>query len=320
MVAIRRGSATRLAAAALASRWLGTSPAAAWCGDPYPPYAYTLPWFEFDAGSKELPVAMRIVGDNRPEAKRALSPLLVLPSPTLSYEYLETLEALTISERRVAFATLTLPSSEDEADFYGLLAKQAATAIARLEVPRAHVLGHGLGAAVALALYRAQPQRVASLVLASPLGSLEDAATASRDDLAASARPLLGLSSAMKGRTCVSAEVGRLQKGASRASRLQEALAGTLPSLSKASGDGLLSQVACPLLVTRGADDVSSDATAQRVLQQVDGARLATFADAASLPHIEAKAKYNEALLAFFDEVDGVRTRRAAINDAQFPS
>ena len=264
---------------------------------------------------------MRIVGDNRPETARKLSPLLVLPSPTLSYEYLETLEALTISERRVAFAALTAPgvTAAPDADFYGLLAVQAATAISRLEAPRVHVLGHGLGAAVALALYRAQPQRVASLVLASPLASLDDAAAASREDLASSLRPLLGLSSpAIKGRACVSAELGRLQ--ASRGSRLQEALAGTLPSLSAASGDGLLAQVACPLLVTRGATDVSSDATAQRILKRVDGARLATFADAGPLPHVEAKARYNEEVLGFLDEADGVRTRRAAINDAQFPS
>eukprot|EP00966_Prymnesium_polylepis_P044342 1027676-Prymnesium_polylepis.1 len=94
-----RRATARLAAAAVAARWLAASPAVAWCGEPYPPFAYTLPWFEFDAGAPpEGQVLMRVVGDNRPEAAKKLSPLLVLPSPALSFEYLETLEALTISE------------------------------------------------------------------------------------------------------------------------------------------------------------------------------------------------------------------------------
>ena len=78
--------------------------------------------------------------------------------------------------------------------------------------------------------------------------------------------------------------------------------------------------MSCPTLVTRGGSDVSSDATASRILKRVPGARLATFPSSACLPHVEEKDSYLETLLAFLDGVDGVTTRRAVINDAQFPS
>ena len=89
--AIHLASATPLAPLASAD---------AWCGEPFPPFAYSLPWYELDVGDgvsrPKLPV--RIVGDLAVETKRRLRPLLVLPSPGLSYEYLENLEALSVSE------------------------------------------------------------------------------------------------------------------------------------------------------------------------------------------------------------------------------
>ncbi|KAL1510969.1 hypothetical protein AB1Y20_005794 [Prymnesium parvum] len=308
MIASRR-LVSNLAAACLACRWLGSPPpSVAWCGEPYPPYAYTLPWFEFNAGTPSLPISMRVVGDNRPEATKHLSPLLVLPSPSLSYEYLETLEALAVSERRIAFATLS--AGGEGLDALGL---QAAAAVARLEARRVHVLGHGLGAAVALSLYRQQPDRLASLVLASPLAALADATPAARPELARRASPLLSTLAAPQGRPCVTAERERANANSAIA------LPATPPRLSASGGDGLLAEVRCPVLVTRGAADVSSEETASQILKSVPGARVLCFQDSASLPHIEEKKRYNEELLAFLDEVDGVRTRRASINDAQFP-
>ena len=83
-----------------------TSPAQAWCGETFPPYAYSLPWFEFSAKGGAGPM-MRVVGDLGMERKKQLRPLLVFPSPGMSYEPLENLEALCVSERRVAFAEMS---------------------------------------------------------------------------------------------------------------------------------------------------------------------------------------------------------------------
>ena len=112
-----RAAALRLATAALVS--VPKHPAIAWCGKPYPPYAYQLPWFEFQAGSTPV----RIIGDNRPESARKLSPVLVLPSPGLSYEYMENLEAFTVSERRVAFAALSAAEKDLVFDFLASLGR-----------------------------------------------------------------------------------------------------------------------------------------------------------------------------------------------------
>ena len=93
--------------------------------------------------------------------------------------------------------------------------------------------------------------------------------------------------------------------------------AGALPALSS-DGDGsplLLRGAAAsrvPLLLTRGAADVSSVAVARRVASSVPSARLVQLDGVtSSLGHVEARAAYNTALLDFLDEVDGVRSRRA---------
>ena len=122
--------------------------AVAWCGDPFPPYAYSLPWFEFDAGPGKLP--LRVVGDLKAERDQKMRPLLVLPSPGLSYEYLENLEALTISQRRVAFADLRTTSAGAQ----DALVARILDAVAALESPGGvHLLGYGYGAALALRVY-----------------------------------------------------------------------------------------------------------------------------------------------------------------------
>ena len=108
---------------------------------------------------------MRVVGDKGAETARNMSPLLVLPPPGLTYEYLETLEAITISERRVAFAILKPAASLDA------LQNQARAALASLESPKVHILAHGSAATTALALQAALPDKVASLILASPVAN-----------------------------------------------------------------------------------------------------------------------------------------------------
>lgn len=160
--------------------------AQAWCGAPYPPYAYQLPWFEFQVAGAD----MRVVGDSRTEQSKNLSPLLVLPPPGLSYEYLEPLEALTISERRVAFVNWR--GSRDD------MAKQAAAALDALEAPSVHVLGHGTGAVAALMLGAREPRRVKSLILASPLATLDDAVPSAREALGQSLLPLLDVAATTK--------------------------------------------------------------------------------------------------------------------------
>ena len=91
-----------LAAAAVLSPHL---PASAWCGEKYPSWAYFLKWdetsvpFEWDGQKGE--VYCRVVGDKQRESKTGVPPVLLVGNPGLGHDYLENLEALTVSDRRV---------------------------------------------------------------------------------------------------------------------------------------------------------------------------------------------------------------------------
>ena len=257
---------------------------------------------------------MRVVGDKGAETAKKLAPLLILPPPGLTYEYLETLEALTISERRVAFCLLK-PAVSLEA-----LSAQAVAALDALESPKVHVCGHGTGAAAALALQAAQPTKVASLTLASPITNAADGSIEPIRELLArgSPAPLLIATGAANSapRACVDSELSTLKArpGADTIDALLQN--GALSPLSDPSGSGsadLLASasVGVPLLLTRGSKDVSSEAVAQRIALRVPTARIKTFEGSASLPHVDDRSGYNTALLDFLDEVDGVASRRA---------
>ena len=289
-----RAAALRLATAALVS--VPTHPAIAWCGKPYPPYAYQLPWFEFQAGSTPV----RIIGDNRPESARRLSPVLVLPSPGLSYEYMENLEAFTVSERRVCFCSLSAPATVAQ------LAAQARAALDALEAPgRAHVVAHGAGAVAALALASAAPARVASLVLVSPFATADDLEPAARD--AGSSRPLLA-SASTSGRACVDAVL----QTAGAAASVGAVLTGAAPPGVAALAEPAARAV--PALVVRGSrGDVSSAATASALLAALPRATVATFDASGPLPFVDEDERFREAALTLFDAADGVTTRRAVM-------
>ena len=284
-------------AASLASALMQPRIAHAWCGAPYPPYAYSLPWFQFGADGADV----RVVGDFGQEKAKGLSPLLCIPSPGLTYEYLETLEALTISERRVAFVTLRSPTSAEA------IGRQATAALLSLEAPRVHVLGHGTGAAAALLLQALEPTRVKSLILASPLATIESAIPAAREALEVSLLPLLQTAVTTTARSCVEAELARARIPAAAAVLRDRGL----PPFEELLRALATSAPPPPLLLTRGSGDVSSEATALAILQAIAGARLASFVGSGAMAHVDQRAEYNERLLTFLDLVDGKTTRRA---------
>ena len=175
-----------LAAAAVLSPQL---PASAWCGEKYPSWAYFLKWdetsvpFEWDGQKGE--VYCRVVGDKRRESNTGVPPVLLVGNPGMGYDYLENLEALTVSDRRVieiAFAGTRgdVPASMRSV---GACAAQLEAVCRKLQLPAVHVLAHGLGAAPALKLLGGgQTPRVPlrSLTLVSPYGTLEDLRLAAR--------------------------------------------------------------------------------------------------------------------------------------------
>ena len=96
-----------LAAAALTAA--PTHPALAWCGETFPSWAFYLKWDQnsvpFAYQGVEGSTSYRILGDIAREKRSGVPPILVVGCPGVGYEYLENLEALTVSDRRIVEVT-----------------------------------------------------------------------------------------------------------------------------------------------------------------------------------------------------------------------
>ena len=74
---------------------------------------------------------------------------------------------------------------------------------------------------------------------------------------------------------------------------------------------GLAHPRAVPLMVTRGALDVSSGEAALAISRAVPDARLREFGG--SFPPVDDRARFAEEVLSFMDSVDGTVSRRAVM-------
>jgi pimeloyl-ACP methyl ester carboxylesterase len=332
-----------LAAAAVLSPQL---PASAWCGEKYPSWAYFLKWdetsvpFEWDGQKGE--VYCRVVGDKRRESNTGVPPVLLVGNPGMGYDYLENLEALTVSDRRVieiAFAGTRgdVPASMRSV---GACAAQLEAVCRKLQLPAAHVLAHGLGAAPALKLLGdGQTPRVAlrSLTLVSPYGTLEDLRPAARPpegvaafvlpttDPKAPASCIADATASTNAKLWLGAgEVGRERLGGEALVRaLQPAAALKVATLVAWGGEGAPEPLCRPPLphphrlltpaVPPAADVVepSWDATA---LQQ-SNVNLRQYSSSGHLPFIEQSEGFLTEYLDFLDAADGVKTSRELIID-----
>lgn len=174
--AIQRRSAVRTALLAAAAAYTSSpsKPALAWCGERFPSWAYYLKWDQVDVpfeyeGKPAGTVSYRIVGDKARESSTGVPPVLVCGTPGLGYEYMENMEALTVSDRRVVEVTFS-PTAPIESG--GI---QLASVCKALGIPVVHVVAHGLGAVPALSLVGASGSgSIRSLTLISPYGALSD--------------------------------------------------------------------------------------------------------------------------------------------------
>ncbi|KAG5175078.1 Alpha/Beta hydrolase protein [Tribonema minus] len=159
------------AAAAVISGTLAaaSTTAEAFCGEPYPVWAYNLDFeeglvpFEADGFKGQL------------FSKRF--PLVLVPSAGLTHSYLETLEAAASDDRRVVLwdpigtgTSSALPAPPTAAP---ALERQLQAVLQFLELKSYHLLGHGTGAAAALSAAASQSTDAGagalSVTLASPL-------------------------------------------------------------------------------------------------------------------------------------------------------
>ena len=176
-----------------------------------------------------------------------------------------------------------------------------------LAIGRAHLAGLSLGANIALAAAALHPDRVRSVVLASP-GLPGYAWTTPRppDEAAAVARRA-GITAAKE--WWLGHEVFRSAERYPVARARLADMVGRWPAYQWADGPaapplpsltGCLSTLRSPVLVMNGALDVPGYREIASVLhREIPGARRAEFPDAGHLLNLERPARFNEELLSF---------------------
>jgi pimeloyl-ACP methyl ester carboxylesterase len=161
------------------------------------------------------------------------------------------------------------------------LAADVLAVLDALGIPRATLVGHGLGGVAALAAALASPERVARLVLiATPVE--HDAAAARRwADVvrAGEVNKLQGLARSMWGPTS--------RRGVEGDGVALTELARLLQGLHADPLTPRLAGVGCPTLVLAGEQDAAGTASARLVAERIPGALLRPVAAAGVAPHVE---------------------------------
>lgn len=318
-VQLSRGAALRFAVAAAASCFHPQA-SRAWCGERYPSWAYFLKWDElrvpFSVGEMNGECFCRVVGDVGREQKAGVPPVLLVGTPGVGYEYLENLETLTVSDRRVIEVTFAGTEAK-AADAAALLtpsacAEQLKAVCAACRLSNVHIVAHGLGAPAALGVAKqaAGGVGVRSLTLVSPYGA--------RSDLRPGAREALSAGASRRARA--SALIPTVTSSASESCVAEAADGGggpLLEALLAADGDALggpalarqLESVAAPTLLVSGGPTDIVDASWTDLPQMV---RQRSWAKSGHLPFVDQASRddFTLDLLAFLDEVDGVATNR----------
>ena len=189
------------------------------------------------------------------------------------------------------------------------LANSVLHGLDRLELKRIHLVGHSMGAAVALAISDREPERIASLSLVAPFafGSLvnqrymSDFTSAQRSrDLQRCLALVFADSNAVR-REMVEA-VARYKRLDGVTDALRKIAASSLRKPAPVEISAVLETLKGRLLVLNGVSDniVSSGALP-------DGARLVTLEHSGHMPHMEEPGQVNELLLHHFANADRKR-------------
>jgi pimeloyl-ACP methyl ester carboxylesterase len=176
-----------------------------------------------------------------------------------------------------------------------------------LAIDRAHLVGLSLGANIALATAALHPDRVRSVVLASPGLPGYRWTTPRPPDEAAGVARRLGIAAAKE--WWLGHEVFRSTEGYPAARAHLADMVGRWPAHQWADGPaapplpslaGCLGTLRVPALVMNGALDVPGYREIASVLhREIPGARRQEFPDAGHLLNLERPARFNEELLSF---------------------
>ncbi|CAM9234051.1 unnamed protein product [Ectocarpus sp. 13 AM-2016] len=312
----RVAAGTFAAGVATTAAVTGPDEAGAFCGEPYPYWAYFMDFdevfipFKFEGYSGKL--FARTVGNGKDQKKAQHNPVVIIPGgPGLPHDYLETLEGAAMEDRVVLLFdpvgtgnSSAIPSVDAAADSPNLLGTASLVAQTRavvdyFKVNVFHVLGHGTGAEAALELGRSsgkasprppgpEPEAILSVILASPvLGENElspDFLEALRTPYIKDGNePPLCLETAMASRSSDGFARGLAAMKQDRRSKGSAAAAAAGP-------------LACPVLITYGKRDVIGDKTVAGIKQGLSGGdapvECRRFEESGHLAHLDEREEY----------------------------
>lgn len=191
------------------------------------------------------------------------------------------------------------------------LAEDISALLDELNIPRAVVCGLSMGGYVALALYRAHPERVRALVLADTRAQADtEDARRTREENAQRA-----LAEGMQ--PIVSAMLPKLLSTRTRenapevVARVREMMLGVKPEGAAAALRGmalrrdqsdLLSKIDVPVLIIVGSEDaVTPPSEAETLHERIEGSRLVRIEGAGHVSNIERPAEFDRALEEFLE-------------------
>jgi len=148
----------------------------AFCGEQSPYWAHFLEWEEKVVAYGDQEIYVRTVGSFKKEKQAGVAPILFIPDIGLSHDYLEPLEALSESNRRLIFYDplgTGYSSKVDKELSYSEYMQDSVNQVQQVissvkDLDKFSIFGHGLGASIAIQFADKYPEKVLSLVLESP--------------------------------------------------------------------------------------------------------------------------------------------------------
>lgn len=278
----------------------------------------------------------RIVGDGEEPGKLPL--LLLHGGPGAAHDYLEALDAMAATGRRVIYydqlgcGKSAIPESRPELWTVDLYVEEVGAVRAALGLDRVHVLGQSWGGMLGMEYALTQPAGLASLTIASSPASMiqwVEEANKLRAALPADVQDALNRHEAAgtyddpEYQAAMDAfyarHVCRVQPVPEEVQRTFDQIAAhpevyfTMNGPSEFHVIGTLktwdildrlSEIRVPTLITSGRHDEATPAIAGAIHGRIRGSRWELFEDSSHMPHCEEPDRYRRVLAAFLAEVE----------------
>jgi len=318
----RRAMIKSLVFGALSFAGADFKPASAFCGDPYPRWAYSVDFNDGVIPYEGQNLYLKVVGNERNEKKAKKQPLVVIPGgPGLSHDYLETIEAVAQTERRVIlFDPLGTGQSSRTKKTLSVrsMVDQVNAIIRELGLTKYHMFAHGFGVPVALQKMKELKQTkntgelVASVTLASPFEKASDLESRfqSNPSQPGTTFPWKQDADFLTNFITHSKDTPMCLEDSFKGGDSSSFFAIT-QSLDNWECASFMQYITCPVLITYGRYDVVPESSVLSFNDQIPAnpqSMIMRFEQSGHLGHLSEREAYVKGLQSFLDDVDATST------------